>query len=187
MNFVSNDLFYFFNIYFIINIPIFLNQIKSNINRDNIAGMVGFHGTHVVLLVWVLIMVINCAKLKESEKITKIFLLLIFEFVFMLILGVFSDNTAFYFLGTFILIYSLSKIDKISRLFTLRNISIIILSAIVIINFIESNEKVKFYIDTKIKVKVEQYTNLHNDEIKSEERVEMIQYGLSNGNGILFW
>lgn len=186
MNFVSNDLFYFFNIYFIINIPIFLNQIKSNINRDNIAGMVGFHGTHVVLLVWVLIIVINCAKLKESEKITKIFLLLIFEFVFMLILGVFSDNTAFYFLGTFILIYSLSRIDKISRLFTLRNISIIILSAIVIINFIESNEKVKFYIDTKIKVKIEQYTNLHNDEIKSEERVEMIQYGLSNGNGFYF-
>lgn len=186
MKFVSNDLFLFFNIYFMINIPIFLNQISRDINRDNIAGMVGVHGTHVVLLIWILIIIINCAKLKETKKFNNIFLVLIFEFVFMLIFGVFSDNTAFYFLGTFVLVYSLARVKRISKIFTLRNVLILIISLVVLINFVENNEKVKIYIDRKIKVKFEQYTNLHNDEVKAEERVEMIQYGLNNGNGFYF-
>jgi hypothetical protein len=185
-----------FNIYFIINIPIILEQIKLNgflmrfvnnqIYEDNITGLIGPTGTHRLTFYWIALILMNLyAYTKYHNKCLMIFTLL--EIVFMAVISSYNDNTAFYYIFILIILQFMSKElfnFKVKRMAT--NL-VIVMVLIICSNFlIQYNTQVSEFFNSRVMDKFSQivykYT-IDNSDIKDEERISLYKYALEFGNG----
>ena len=104
--FIRNDLFYIFNIYFLINIPILLKQIgntfflmrnfeENPFYQDHITGLIGANGTHELTFYWIMLILINMYRYSVKKEKALLVVNVIYV-IFMIIISSQNDNTAFF-------------------------------------------------------------------------------------------
>lgn len=188
--FVLHDVFCFFNIYFFVNLLIIIYQINAGTDRDHISGLIGENGTHQMLAIWLLLLVINIIKIKtiKRKKIKYLIIIIfIFEFATMLIISAYSDNTAFYFLGPYFIFISNFSTLKFRKVFNIRTIIIATVLIFVAINIVNKNSYVNEWYQRRVVVKYYQLNYLNdNRTISDEERTEMIKYAINESKNVVF-
>ncbi len=198
-NFFFKEIFWLFNFYFVINIPIILLQLNGTyflmkytennpMYEDHITGLIGSSGTHRLTFFWIVLMLLNLLKINR-EKNRTLTIVSIFYFIFMVFVASLNDNTAFFFLFPLaIVIYFFSNVKKINTTTLLKLIRggvIVIITGIIIYLSIPS---AKVFVNDKVVDKLIQYQIIGNydnrtDITDDEERIELYKYALEYGNG----
>lgn len=189
------------NIYMVINSIIMIKQLNysyymmrnfegNTFYADHITGLLGASGTHRLCLFYLVIIFVNFYFLKSENKFQKIlaYIMLIFTLAFSLYFSTLNDNRAYYFLLMIFLVPIIYK-SLIEMYYSKKKLFKIVLGALIIglITFATYNYNSTFkeFIDVEIIEKVYARTNrnMKSSTSKSEERIELLNYALENGNG----
>ena len=198
--FFRKILYPFMNIYFYINVPIIFLQIKTRTflmkraleynayTPDQITGLIGYNGTHILSFFWVTLILINLFNYLKSKKLS-ILVNTICQVILMILISSQNDNTVFFYIAPLTLIQFLlfNKIQvNIKKVLKIIFIGIISFNAIYFI--INANQVLKEqldkFVETRVIIKYEQLISGESDT--DEERIQLFKYSLEYGNGYGF-
>lgn len=201
--FIRNDLFYIFNIYFLINIPILLKQIgntyflmrnfeQNPFYQDHITGLIGANGTHELTFYWIMLILINMYRysVKKEKALLAVNILYC---IFMVIISSQNDNTAFFMIFPLIIIQYFLKdiLNKRKLLSNLIKLSVFLIAFMAIgwVLYYE-NTNVNEFVNSRVVEKLNQYGIIHDESKKleqdwtdDEERIALYKYAIKEGNG----
>lgn len=203
--FVKTFIFYFINIYMLINAVIMIIQLGNNYflmfhssnnmyYLDHITGMLGSNGTHRLSLVYIIGIYINYLYLNDDNKAKRLFskIMFIFFLAFSIYFSAFNNNRAYYFLLLIfvlpLIIKGLKIIKKKSKTL-FKTFIVLILGIITFLSFYNFNTNFKKFIDDSIINEVFENTasrfnaSTQGNNI-SEERIDLFIYAIENGNGL---
>lgn len=190
--FIQGYLFYIFNIYFLINVPIIILQLnhtyfmmrftdKNPMYADHITGLIGASGTHILSLFWLSLILINLSKVK-TKKDWALILITLAEISFMLIISSYNDNTAFIVILVIAIVqYFFKEIKKHNIRELLKPILIIISILVILIIAKGYNNRLNNFYKNRVQVKIDQYLGYKG--YNPEERAALFDYALEYGNG----
>ena len=197
-------LFWFCNIYFIINLLIMLKQLNNsyflmfhfngnNLYFDHITGMIGVNGTHRLAIFYILCLYVNFMFFNDDNKkisiISKIMFILVL--ISSIILSTLNDNRAYYYLLLIFLIplfvyFFRNYKENIKRFF--KYSIIIILFIFTFLLLYSYNDNFNKFIDKEIVQNIFEKTSNRisatNSSEPSEERVRLFNYAIEKGDGL---
>lgn len=202
---------FIFNIYYIVNFIIIILQINipgfmvhnfsnNSLYLDNICGLLGNNGTHMLGIFSLVTLYLNLYYYFDSNSKVKLFSRTMFWFILMtsLYTSAFNDNRFYYFL---IIIFLLPVFVKNKNMLFKKNINynnllksllLILISILSIFSIYKFNSYFKDLIDDKIinDVMIRTIEKMNGryqyGRTSGEERIELFKYALKNGNGFFF-
>ena len=201
--FIRNDLFYIFNIYFLINIPILLKQIgntfflmrnfeENPFYQDHITGLIGANGTHELTFYWIMLILINMYRYSVKKEKALLVVNVIYV-IFMIIISSQNDNTAFFIIFPLIISQYFLK-DIFNKKKLLCNIVKLAVFFIVFMTMggilYYENKNVNEFVNSRVIEKLHQYGIINDEAEKNEqdwsddeERISLYKYAIKDGNG----